>query len=161
MLPAGGRRGGGAPLNRLLVAMAERAAVGQNQSDDQQKSDDRGDDQQQNVSAQNQDGEPPGNFLLHGQDKERGREQKLVRDRVEVGAQRRFLVKRTGEIAVDRVRESNENENDNGPVVFFIENKNEKERQEAKAEQCDLVGNRPDAGFHWFKNIADQANWAR
>jgi citrate synthase len=27
MLPAGGRRGGGAPLNRLLVAMAERAAI--------------------------------------------------------------------------------------------------------------------------------------
>jgi hypothetical protein len=33
-------------------------------------------------------------------------------------------------------------------VVFLVENKNQKKRKKAEAQNCDLVGNSPDAAFH-------------
>jgi hypothetical protein len=123
--------------------------------------DHRSDNQEQNVPAQNKDCEPPGNLLLHRQHKERGRKQEFVRDGVKVRAERRFLVECAREVAVDRVRQRDKDKNRKCPMISFVKNKNQKKRQEAQAHKGDLIGNRPDAGFHWSNNIADQANWAR
>jgi len=119
------------------------------------------DNQQQDVPAQDQYCQPPRNFLLHREHKEGGREQEFVGDRVKVRAERRFLVKRAREVAIDRVGERNKDKNHNSPLVSFVENKNQKKRQDAQTQEGDLIGNRPNAGFHWSNNIADQANWAR
>lgn len=109
---------------------------------------DSGNDQDENVAAEHEDGEPPGEFLFERKDDERRREKKFVGDGIEIGAKRRALIQAAGEQAVNAVRKSGEDLNEKRPFIVFVGNENKKERQKAEPEKRNLIGDCPDAAFH-------------
>src|SRR5262249_6527644 len=125
-------------------AWRKRAVAGNEQ-------DDGGDGEDQNVAAQDHDGKPPGNLFFHGENHERRREQKLVGDRVEISADGRFLIELASEQAVKGVGTAREYQHQQGVAVAFVNNEDEEKGQDAQAEQRDLVGDRPEATFHFHK----------
>src|ERR1700676_122077 len=102
----------------------------------------------QNVAAENDNREPPRNLFLECQNNERRREQQLIGDWIEISAKRRPLIEAASEQAIDAVRKPGDNKNQQSPSIPLVRNKNKEERQEAEAQQSDLIGNRPDAACH-------------
>src|SRR5208282_3346324 len=128
---------------RLAVnAWRKRPVTGDKQNHD-------GHHKYQNVSAENDDREPPRNLFLKRQNNERRRKQQLIGDGVEIRAERRTLIKAAREQAVYSIREPRNNKHQQRPFVPLIGNKNEKERQEAEPQQSDLIGNRPNSTCHY------------
>src|SRR5277367_265084 len=127
---------------RLAVDAWRKRPIAGNEQDH------NGHDQNQNVAAENDNREPPGNLLLERQNNERRREQEFIRDRIEIGAERRALIEAACEQAVNSVRKPGHDKHQQRPLILLVGNQDEKERQEAEAQQSDLIGNRPDAAFH-------------
>src|SRR5262249_21194916 len=79
-----------------------------------------GNDEQQNVTAQHHNRKPPRHFLCHRQNYERRREQQLVRNRIEVSAERGPLIQPARQHAVDSVAQSRNYQNQERPFVLIV-----------------------------------------
>src|ERR1035437_1139500 len=111
--------------------------------------DDRGRGEKDDVAAQHQRREPPANFPVESQhDKRRGKQQ-LIRDGIEIGAQRRPLVERAREQAVKGIRQSGNDENGKSQIVPPVVNGNDEKRQKSETKEGELIGNGEDAGRHF------------
>src|ERR1700674_676996 len=114
------------------------------------ENDDDGNDEDEHVAAQNKDGEPPSKFLFEGQNDEGRREQKFIGNGIEISTQRRALIEFPRDKTINAVGEAGNDENEQGPPVMLVRNKNEKERQKAEPEKGDLIGYGPDAALHYY-----------
>ncbi len=102
--------------------------------------DDGGDGEHEDVAADDDDGGPPGDASFIGEDDEGRGEQEFIGDGIEVGAEGGALVESTREEAIDGVAEAGDDEDEQSPFVALIGDECQEDRQEAEAEQSDLVG---------------------
>ena len=99
----------------------------------------RGDDENAEVAAKNQDSDPPRHELLVHEDQEQGAEQKLVGHGIEVLTDLGLLLEQSGGQAIEAVTESGDDEEAKRGLVVGLENRDDKKRYEAKAQESKQV----------------------
>src|SRR5208282_715103 len=106
--------------------------------------------QKQDVSAQHQNREPPRYSGLQREHEVGGRKQQLIGNRIEVRAQRSFLIQSAREDPVEAVADSRGSKNSERGDPMLVFDGDDEERQKGETEECELVGNGEDARGHWY-----------
>src|ERR1700689_2160680 len=89
-------------------------------------------DQNQNVATQYDDGQPPCESGLVGEDYERRRKQQFVGDGIEIGAQRGPLIQFSRQQTVDTVAQARDDQHQQTPAIMLVGDQAEENRQKAQ-----------------------------
>src|SRR5208282_690151 len=110
--------------------------------------DDRGHGQNAHVAREDQDGQPPVNHSFERQDDERAREQEFVGHRIEKRPELALLVQPARQQAIEGVRESCGDQQNERPAVALVEQTNQKYRDQNEAQEGDLIRDSPEGRAH-------------